>query len=141
MKAELKNIEIPMSIEEVEEKLSNMHFDNIVKSYYNKVNDIKRLNDEIKKLNEQLRIHDVIKLVCVNCSKPLDCHSKETRLCPDGFAYFVGIKHIDLLKSAIQEIENEMERWHFGRSDDDETLEGINRILVSIGRLSFFNKK
>ncbi len=34
-----------------------------------------------------------------------------------------------------------MERWHLARDNDDETLEDINKILVSIGMLSFFNKK
>lgn len=53
---------IKMTIEEVEEKLSNMHFDNIVKSYCNKVNDIERLKAEIKKLKEQLRIRGVVNL-------------------------------------------------------------------------------
>lgn len=61
---------IKMTIEEAEEKLSNMHFDSIVKSYCNKVNDIKRLKAEIKQLNEQLRIHDV-----VGRSEQFKCHS------------------------------------------------------------------
>jgi len=48
-----------MEIEQVERKLENMHFDSIVKSYCNKVNDIKRLKAENKELNEQLRLHSV----------------------------------------------------------------------------------
>ncbi len=48
-----------MEIEQIEEKLANMHFDNIVKSYCNKVNDIERLKAENKELNEQLRLHFV----------------------------------------------------------------------------------
>lgn len=39
-----------MELEEVSEKLSNMHFDDIVKSYCNKVNDIERLKDSINEL-------------------------------------------------------------------------------------------
>lgn len=41
---------------------------------------------------------------------------------------------------AISEIENAMIRWHLARSNDDETLEEINKILVSIGRLGWFNR-
>ena len=37
-----------MTIEEAEEKLSNMHFDDIVKSYCNKVNDLEKLKNKIK---------------------------------------------------------------------------------------------
>ena len=44
------------------------------------------------------------------------------------------------LHSAMNEIENAMERWHLARDNDDETLEEINRILVSIGRLGWFNR-
>lgn len=47
---------------------------------------------------------------------------------------------IDSLQSAMNEIENAMERWHLARDNDDETLEEINRILVSIDRLGFFNR-
>lgn len=41
---------------------------------------------------------------------------------------------------AINEIENAMIRWHLARANDDETLEEINKILVSIGRLGWFNR-
>jgi hypothetical protein len=41
---------------------------------------------------------------------------------------------------AIEEIENAMERWHHGRSNDSETLDKINSILYGIGLLEFFNK-
>lgn len=44
------------------------------------------------------------------------------------------------LQSAMNEIENAMERWHLARDNDDETLEEINRILVGIGRLGWFNR-
>lgn len=40
----------------------------------------------------------------------------------------------------INEIENAMIRWQLARSNDDETLEEINKILVSIGRLGWFNQ-
>jgi putative heme degradation protein len=43
-----------MEIEEANEKLSNMHFDDIVKSYCNKVNDIERLKLEVENLVEKL---------------------------------------------------------------------------------------
>lgn len=72
-----------MEIEQVEEKLTNMHFDSIVKSYCNKVNDIERLKAENKELNEQLRLHSVSNSVateyakfCVKCDReglPLLC--------------------------------------------------------------------
>ena len=65
-----------MEIHEVEKKLSNMHFDSIVKSYCNKVNDIKRLKAENKEMNEQLRLHSVSNSVaieyaefCVRCDR------------------------------------------------------------------------
>ena len=48
-----------MEIHEAEEKLEKMHFDSIVKSYCNKVNDIKRLIAENKEMKEQLRLHNV----------------------------------------------------------------------------------
>lgn len=41
---------------------------------------------------------------------------------------------------AINEIENAMIRWQLARSNDDETLEEINKILVGIGRLGWFNR-
>ena len=41
---------------------------------------------------------------------------------------------------AIEEIENAMERWNHGRSNDSETLDKINSILYGIGLLEFFNK-
>jgi len=44
------------------------------------------------------------------------------------------------LKLAMNEIENAMERWHHMRDNDDETLQKINDILISIGKLSWFNK-
>lgn len=44
------------------------------------------------------------------------------------------------LQSAMNEIENAMERWHLARDNDGETLEKINRILVGIGRLGWFNR-
>jgi hypothetical protein len=44
-----------MSIEETEDKLSNMHFNSIVKSYCNKVNDNAKLKAEIKQLKKELR--------------------------------------------------------------------------------------
>ena len=44
------------------------------------------------------------------------------------------------LHTAMNEIENAMERWHLARDNDDETLEEINRILVSIGMLGWFNR-
>lgn len=36
-----------MELEKVEEKLSNMKFDDIVKSYCNKLNDIERLKEKV----------------------------------------------------------------------------------------------
>lgn len=42
-----------MTIEEAEEKLSNMHFDDIVKSYCNKINYIEQLKNKIYKLENQ----------------------------------------------------------------------------------------
>lgn len=48
-----------MDIQQTEEKLEKMHFDSIVKSYCNKVNDIKKLKIENKELSEQLRLHSV----------------------------------------------------------------------------------
>jgi DnaJ-domain-containing protein 1 len=39
-----------MEISDVEEKLSNMHFDDIVKSYCNKLNYIEKLKEKIKQL-------------------------------------------------------------------------------------------
>lgn len=48
-------------------------------------------------------------------------------------------ENLDELK-AVNEIENAMERWHLARDNDDETLEEINKILVSIGRLRWFNR-
>jgi len=45
------------------------------------------------------------------------------------------------LQTAMNEIENAMERWHHARDEDKETLQKINDILVSIGRLGWFNKK
>lgn len=44
-----------MTIEEAEEKLSNMHFDNIVKSYCDKVNEIELLKSDIKALKKKFR--------------------------------------------------------------------------------------
>ena len=41
-----------MTIEEVEDKLSNMSFDSIVKSYCNKVNYIEQLKSKIKELSK-----------------------------------------------------------------------------------------
>ena len=43
--------------------------------------------------------------------------------------------------SAIKEIENLMERWHLARDNDDETLQGINDVLVNIGLLGWFNRQ
>jgi cell division septum initiation protein DivIVA len=43
-----------MTIEEVEKKLSAMHFDSIVKSYCNKLNDIEKLKKENKELKQKL---------------------------------------------------------------------------------------
>ena len=48
-----------MEIHEAEEKLENMHFDNIVKSYCYKVNYIENIKAENKELKEQLRLHSV----------------------------------------------------------------------------------
>jgi len=45
------------------------------------------------------------------------------------------------LQSAMNEIENAMERWHHARDNNEETLQKINDILVSIGKLSWFNKQ
>jgi hypothetical protein len=45
------------------------------------------------------------------------------------------------LNTAISEIENAMERWHHARDNDNETIEKINEIMVSIGKLEWFNKK
>lgn len=42
---------------------------------------------------------------------------------------------------AITEVENAMERWHFARDNDDETLQKINDILVGINKLQWFNEK
>ncbi len=65
-----------MEIEQVEEKLANMHFDSIVKSYCNKVNDIERLKAENKEMKEQLRLHSVSNSIakeyaefCVRCDR------------------------------------------------------------------------
>lgn len=38
-------------------------------------------------------------------------------------------------------IEHAMERWHFARAEDEETLEEINRILAESGRLKHFNRE
>ena len=72
-----------MDIQQTEEKLEKMHFDSIVKSYCNKVNDIKKLKIENKELSEQLRLHSVSNSVateyaefCVRCDReklPLLC--------------------------------------------------------------------
>jgi len=72
-----------MDIQQVEDKLENMHFDSIVKSYCNKVNDIKKLKIENKELSEQLRLHSVSNSIateyaefCVRCDReklPLLC--------------------------------------------------------------------
>jgi len=72
-----------MDIQQVEDKLENMHFDSIVKSYCNKVNDIKKLKIENKELSEQLRLYSVSNSVateyaefCVRCDReklPLLC--------------------------------------------------------------------
>ena len=43
-------------------------------------------------------------------------------------------------KQALNEIENAMERWHHARDEDGETLQKINDILFSIGKLSWFNE-
>ena len=51
----------------------------------------------------------------------------------------VSVSEGGSFQSAINEIENAMERWHLARNNDDETLEEINKILVSIGRLGWFN--
>jgi hypothetical protein len=48
--------------------------------------------------------------------------------------------HILSLHFAMNEIENAMERWHLARDNDNETLEEINKILVSTGRLEWFNR-
>jgi hypothetical protein len=42
--------------------------------------------------------------------------------------------------SLLQEIENQMERWHLARDNDKETLEAINDAFAKVGLLSFFNK-
>ena len=41
----------------------------------------------------------------------------------------------------VKEIENQMERWHLARDNDDETLQSINDILYKEGFLTFFNDK
>jgi len=46
----------------------------------------------------------------------------------------------DQLKSAINEIENAMERWHHARDEDGETLQKINDVLLGLGKLEWFNK-
>jgi len=45
------------------------------------------------------------------------------------------------LQSAMNEIEKAMIRWHHARDNNKETLQKINDILVSIGRLGWFNKQ
>lgn len=47
---------------------------------------------------------------------------------------------LSVLHSAINEIENAMERWHLARDNDNETLEEINSILFGIGCLDWFNR-
>lgn len=42
-----------MELEEVDIKLSNMSFDDIVKSYCNKINYIERLKQRIKELEKE----------------------------------------------------------------------------------------
>ncbi len=44
------------------------------------------------------------------------------------------------LKQIVSEIENAIERWHLCRSENEETLEAINAILLGHGMLKFFNK-
>jgi len=43
------------------------------------------------------------------------------------------------LNQAINELENIMERWHLARDADWVTLEKINALLASLGRLGWFN--
>lgn len=57
----------------------------------------------------------------------------------DVFIKVTGIDNEN--KTAINEIENAMERWHHARDNDNETIEKINEIMVSIGKLEWFNKK
>lgn len=47
----------------------------------------------------------------------------------------------ELLLRAINDVENIMERWHLGRSNDDDTLNNISNALYNVGRLRFFVKK
>ena len=47
---------------------------------------------------------------------------------------------LKMYQSAINEIENAMERWHHARNNDYETLQKINDILAGISRLKWFNK-
>jgi len=49
-------------------------------------------------------------------------------------------KELDRLKSAINEIENAMERWHHARDEDGETLQKINDVLLELGKLEWVNK-
>ena len=51
----------------------------------------------------------------------------------------VEMQQDNTLLSAINEIKNAMERWHLWRANNDETLDEINKILVGIGRLEWFN--
>lgn len=72
-----------MEIEEAQEKLENMHFDDITKSYCNKVNDLekekfknKQLLDEIDMLKFQLKAADSVN---ENLSKQIEQYSLRFR--------------------------------------------------------------
>jgi hypothetical protein len=41
---------------------------------------------------------------------------------------------------SISQISDAMERWHFARDNDNETLEKINGILYKAGHLLWFNE-
>ena len=72
-----------MEIEQAQEKLENMHFDDIAKSYCNKVNDLdkekfknKQLLDEIDMLKFQLKAADSVN---ENLSKQIEQYSLRFR--------------------------------------------------------------
>jgi hypothetical protein len=58
----------------------------------------------------------------------------------DNYVKWLEDKVIEQDKT-INEIENAMERWHHARDNDNETIDNINEIMVSIGKLEWFNKK
>ena len=43
-------------------------------------------------------------------------------------------------ENTLSKIVNLMERWHFGREEDAEVLEKINKVLTDAGMLRHFNR-